>query len=65
MTDMHRADRLAATVCPACLNGIHEHCILQGCYCPCLPEFPPDDTEMECVHGLVRSMCEQCEQEEQ
>jgi hypothetical protein len=32
------------------------YCIVPRCLEP---------TEVECEHGLVRSMCEQCEQEEQ
>jgi len=66
MTDMHRADRLLATVCSDCFSGFHDKCIGQGCYCECgLCGIVGDETEWECVHGYVRSMCEQCEQEEQ
>jgi hypothetical protein len=60
---MHRADRLAVTVCAECIHGMHQVCIRQGCYCPC--QLPEDTQERECIHGYVRSMCEQCEQEEQ
>ena len=50
-------------ICPECAAGFHRQCIEQGCYCECtVVEVPP---EVECPHGLVRSMCEQCEQEEQ
>jgi hypothetical protein len=62
VTDMHRADRILAAVCPECFHGAHGECILQGCYCECQL---PEPLELECEHGFVRSMCEQCEQEEQ
>lgn len=52
------------TICPECYDGAHGDCIGQGCYCTC--QLPGDEVgEVECIHGLVRSMCEQCEQEEQ
>jgi hypothetical protein len=47
-----------------CFHGICEACIGSGCYCDC--QLPDDESrEVECEHGFVRSMCEQCEQEEQ
>jgi len=55
---------MAKTVCPECYDGVHSECIGQGCYCSCqLDVEGPRD--VECEHGLVRSMCEQYEQEEQ
>jgi hypothetical protein len=54
-----------SVTCSACDVGMHGHCVGQGCDCPCQldTEYLPD--EAECPHGIVRSLCEQCEQEEQ
>lgn len=55
---------MIGAICPECWEGCHDGCIGQGCYCDC--QIPDDETgESECIHGFVRSMCEQCEQEEQ
>jgi hypothetical protein len=55
---------MANEVCPACFDGVCGECTGSGCYCDC--QLPSDVTrEIECIHGLVRSMCEVCEQEEQ
>jgi hypothetical protein len=54
---------MGGEICENCFEGFHGQCIEEGCYCECqLVEVPP---EIECPHGLVHSMCEQCEQEEQ
>jgi hypothetical protein len=43
---MHALQRLQAVristrpICPACYDGAHGHCILQGCYCLCQWEVP-------------------------
>ena len=52
-------------LCPECGAGQHAHCIEQGCECECVLLSSIFPIESACIHGLVRSMCEQCEQEEQ
>lgn len=57
---------MTGAICPNCWDGVHDECIGNGCYCDCQWEAEEiEDRAIECEHGLVRSMCEQCEQEEQ
>ena len=56
---------MSRTLCPECYAGCHGECIGQGCYCDCQLDEEYLMEEVECPHGLVRSLCEMCEQEEQ